>query len=182
MHKKCKTHATHQQQNNSNTLVSIFSLNGLKLFIFTIVIEDALRQATAAPVILAWLSLWVVGGLCLACPCGRFVFRQGLGRSWQILADLGQNNLLDRFLVHWGRQAAPGPAKEVRAGKKMETISTQLKSKASETDTQSDKKEALRTWEGLRSLVGARTRNRELRDYFLDVILLPNGDPVGVHF
>ena len=26
------------------------------------------------------------------------------------------------------------------------------------------------------------TPNRELRDYLLDVILLPNGDPVGVHF
>ena len=26
------------------------------------------------------------------------------------------------------------------------------------------------------------TPNRELRDYFLDGILLPNGDPVGVHF
>ena len=73
------------------------------------VIEDACGRHTAAPVILAWLSLWVVGGLCLACPCGRFVFRQGLGRSWQILADLGQNNLLDRFWVHWGPQAAPGP-------------------------------------------------------------------------
>ena len=137
---------------------------------------------TAAPVILAWLSLWAVGGLCLACPCGRFVFRQGLGRSWQILADLGQNNLLDRFWVHWGRQAAPGPAKEVRAGKKMETISTKLRSKASETDTQTDKKEALRIWERLRSPVGAETPNRELRDDVLDVILLPNGDPLGVHF
>ena len=51
-------------------------------------IEDALRQATAAPVILAWLSLWVVGGLCVACPCGRFVIRQGLGRSWQVLGRM----------------------------------------------------------------------------------------------
>ena len=110
------------------------------------------------------------------------MFRQGLGRSWQILADLGQNNLLDRFLVHWGRQAAPGPAKEVRAGKRMETISTKLRSKASETDTQSDKNEALRIFEGLRSPVGSRTPNRELRYYFVDVILLPNGDRVGVHF
>ena len=65
-------------------------------------IEDALRQATAAPVILARISLWGLGGLCVACPCGRFVFRQGLGRPWQILADLGQNNLLDMFWVPWG--------------------------------------------------------------------------------
>ena len=36
--------------------------------------------------------------------------------------------------------------------------------------------------EGLRSPVGTRTPNRELRDYVLDGILLPNGDPVGVHF
>ena len=64
----------------------------------------------------------------------------------------------------------------------METISTKSRSKASETDTQSDKKEALRMSEGLRSPVGTRTPNRELRDDFLDGILLPNGDPVGVHF
>ena len=56
------------------------------------------------------------------------------------------------------------------------------RSEASETDTQSDQNEALRILEGLRSLVGARTPNMELRDYFLDVILLPSGDPVGVHF
>ena len=64
----------------------------------------------------------------------------------------------------------------------METISTKSRSKASETDTQSDKNEALRILEGLRSPVGSRTPNRELRDDVLDVILLPNGDPVGVHF
>ena len=102
--------------------------------------------------------------------------------SWQILADLGQNSLLDMFWVPWGRQAAPGPSNEVWAGKKMETISTKSRSKASETDTQSDKNEALRIWERLRSPVGAETPNRELRDDVLDVILLPNGDPLGVHF
>ena len=64
----------------------------------------------------------------------------------------------------------------------METISTKSRSKASETDTQNDKNEALRILEGLRSPVGSRTPNRVLRDDFLDVILLPNGDPVGVHF
>ena len=72
--------------------------------------------------------------------------------------------------------------KEVGAGQKMETISTKSRSEATETDTQSDKKEALRILEGLQSPVGARTPNREQRDYFFDVILLPNGDPVGVHF
>ena len=36
--------------------------------------------------------------------------------------------------------------------------------------------------ERLRSPVGARTPNRALRDDVLDVILLPNGDPLGVHF
>jgi hypothetical protein len=35
-------------------------------------------------VILAWLSLCVVGGLCFG-PCGRFVCCQGLGRAWQVL-------------------------------------------------------------------------------------------------
>ena len=40
---------------------------------------------TAAPVILAWLYLCGFGGLCLACPCGRFVCCQGLGRAWQVL-------------------------------------------------------------------------------------------------
>ena len=57
-----------------------------------------------------------------------------------------------------------------------------MRSKASETDTQSDKNEALRIWEALRSPVGARTPNREPRDDFLDVTLLPKGDPVGAHF
>ncbi len=76
----------------------------------------------------------------------------------------------------------PGPSQEVWAGPKMETIATKSRCEASETDTQSDKNEALRIWERLRSLVGAETPNRELRDYHLDVILLPNGDPVGVHF
>ena len=95
---------------------------------------------------------------------------------------LGQNNVLDRFWGPWGRQAATGPSNEVWAGQKMETISTKSRSKASETDTQSDKKEALRIWERLRSPVGAETPNRELRDDVLDVILLPNGDPLGVHF
>ena len=64
----------------------------------------------------------------------------------------------------------------------METISTTSGSKASETGTQSDTNEALRMLESLRSPVGSRTPNRELRDDFLDVILLPNGDPLGVHF
>ena len=95
---------------------------------------------------------------------------------------LGHNNVVDRFWAPWGRQAAPGPSNEVWAGKKMETISTTSRSKASETDTPSDKNEALRMSEGLRSPVGTRSPNRELRDDFLDVILLPNGDPVGVHF
>ena len=72
-------------------------------------IEDALRQATAAPVILAWLSLWVVGGLCVACPCGRFVIRQGLGRSWQVLGRMsgaGESNkkyfLLSEYIERYG--------------------------------------------------------------------------------
>ena len=56
------------------------------------------------------------------------------------------------------------------------------RSEASETDTQSDKNEALRILEGLRNPVGSRSPNRELRNYFLDGILLPNGDPVGVYF
>ena len=64
----------------------------------------------------------------------------------------------------------------------METISTTSRSEAIETDTQSGKNEALGILEGLRSPVGSRTPNRELRDYFLDGILLPNGDPGGVHF
>ena len=95
---------------------------------------------------------------------------------------LGHNNVVDRFWVPWGRQAAPGPSNEVWAGKKMETISTTSRSKAIETDTQSDKNEALGILKCLRSPVGSRTPNRELRDYFFDVILLPNGDPLGVHF
>ena len=37
---------------------------------------------TAAPVILARLSLWGLGGLCVACPCGRSVICQGLDRTW----------------------------------------------------------------------------------------------------
>ena len=90
--------------------------------------------------------------------------------------------MLDRFWVPWGRQAATGPSNEVWAGKKMETISTKSRCKASETDTQSDKNEVLGILEGLLSPVGSRTPNRELRHYFLDAILLPNGDPVGVHF
>jgi len=72
-------------------------------------IEDALRQATAAPVILAWLSLWVVGGLCVTCPCGRFVIRQGLGRSWQVLgrmAGAGESKnkyfLLSEYIERYG--------------------------------------------------------------------------------
>jgi len=56
------------------------------------------------------------------------------------------------------------------------------RSEASETDTQRDQNEALRMSERLRSPVGAETPNRELRDDVLDVILLPNGDPLGVHF
>ena len=88
----------------------------------------------------------------------------------------------DRFWVPWGRQAAPGPSKEVWAGQRMETIATKSKSEASETDTQNDQKEGLSILGGLRSPVGSRTPNRELRHYFLDVILLPNGDPVGVYF
>ena len=64
----------------------------------------------------------------------------------------------------WGGKQAPRPRRE------------------RETDTQSDKNEALRIWERLRSPFGAETPNRELRDDVLDVILLPNGDPVGVHF
>ena len=44
------------------------------------------------PLILAWLSLWVVGGLCVACPCGRFVIRQGLCRSWQVLGRMSSFN------------------------------------------------------------------------------------------
>ena len=56
------------------------------------------------------------------------------------------------------------------------------RSEASETDTQSDKNEAWRILEAHPSAVGTRTPNRELRDDVLDVILLPNGDPVGVHF
>ena len=85
--------------------------------------------------------------------------------SWQILASSWQDVwYINKIEVQGQRNGHP------------------KRSEASETDTQSDKKEALRTWEGLRSLVGARTRNRELRDYFLDVILLPNGDPVGSIF
>ncbi len=64
----------------------------------------------------------------------------------------------------------------------METISTKSRSEASETDTESDKNEALRMLEGLRSPGDSRAANRELRDDVLDVILLPNGDPLGVHF
>ena len=26
--------------------------------------------------------------MCVACPCGRFVIRQGLGRSWQVLGRM----------------------------------------------------------------------------------------------
>ena len=59
---------------------------------------------------------------------------------------------------------------------------TKARSEASETDTQRDQHEALRMSERLRSPVGAETPNRELRDDVLDVILLPNGDPLGVHF
>ena len=47
---------------------------------------------TAAPVILARLSLWGVGGLCVACPCGRFVNCQGLDRTW---LGLGHTNVVD---------------------------------------------------------------------------------------
>ena len=61
-------------------------------------------------------------------------------------------------------------------------FATKSRSEASETDTESDQNEALRMLEGLRSPGDSRAPNRELRDYFLDGILLPSGDPVGVHF
>ncbi len=49
-----------------------------------------------------------VGGLRAARRWRRFVFSHGLGH----------NNVVDRFWVPWGRQAAHGPSKEVWAGKK----------------------------------------------------------------
>ena len=63
-------------------------------------IEDALRQATAAPVILAWLSVGGLRGLWLACPCGRFVFRQGLGRSWHVLGRMSGIATKQRVTKH----------------------------------------------------------------------------------
>ena len=83
---------------------------------------------------------------------------------------------------HHPSRLIPRPSQEVWAGPKMETIATKSRCEASETDTQSDKNEAWRILERLRSLVGAETPNRELRDDIVDVILLPNGDPLGVHF
>ena len=85
--------------------------------------------------------------------------------SWQILASSWQDVwYINKIEVQGQRNGHP------------------KRSEASETDTQSDKNEALRILEGLRSPVGSRTPNRELRDYFLDCILLPNGDPVGGPF
>jgi len=83
-------------------------------------IEDALRQATAAPVILAWLSLWVVGGLCVACPCGRFVIRQGLGRSWQVLGRMSGISTKSRSKAsETDTQSGPRPAKRTPKAIKM---------------------------------------------------------------
>ena len=99
--------------------------------------------------------------------------------SWQILASSWQDVwYINKIEV----QGQGNGHHEVWAGQNTETISTKSKSEASETDTESDKNEALRIWERLRSPVGAETPNRELRDDVLDVILLPNGDPLGVHF
>ena len=85
--------------------------------------------------------------------------------SWQILASSWQDVwYINKIEVQGQRNGHP------------------KRSEASETDTQSDKNEALRIWERLRSPVGAETPNRELRDDVLDVILLPNGDPLGLHF
>ena len=85
--------------------------------------------------------------------------------SWQILASSWQDVwYINKIEVQGQRNGHP------------------KRCKASETDTQNDKNEALRIGEGLRSPVGAKTPNRELRDDVWDVILLPNGDPLGVHF
>ena len=83
-------------------------------------IEDALRQATAAPLILAWLSLWVVGGLCVVCPSGRFVIRQGLGRSWQVLGRMSGISTKSRSKAsETDTQSGPRPAKRTPKAIKM---------------------------------------------------------------
>ena len=84
--------------------------------------------------ILAWLSLWVVGGLCVTCPCGRFVIRQGLGRSWQVLGRMSgvgestntyflQSEYIERYgtgshrLLVWIVFDAPRPVVNIDLGR-----------------------------------------------------------------
>ena len=84
------------------------------------IIEDALRQTTAAPLILAWLSLWGLGGLCVACPCGWFVIRQGLGRSWQVLGRMSGISTKSRSKAcETDTQSGPRPAKRTPKAIKM---------------------------------------------------------------